>query len=696
MQDKVAIVVVTYKRQQLLAALLGSYLELTVAPWRVVIVDNENSPVTGRVVNAAREEVAAGNTRVPWPEGADTFVYAPQLENTGGSGGFSAGVRIAYELGADWFWLMDDDVEVVPDALAQLAKWMPDHGVVQGSRLDYDGGPFYWQYRFIAPMAIYNPVATAKFDESGFKETNTACFEGGLFSREVVEQIGFPDDRFFIYWDDCIYGYLASKVTDSAVVSDVVLRRTREVRNWEVTGVRQLNSSSDMTRYYIMRNRGYMARYLQLHGDYNPVAYGAGTAASFAKEFIRLAAVDRDSLATGSKRLIAGWKESRKLLHDPTWRPMPKPAYEGDLPETPLVSVIVPIYNVEPYLDQALASVEDQTLRNIEIICVNDGSTDGSPDIIRAHAARDARIRVIDKPNGGYGSAMNCGLDAARGAWVAILEPDDWYDEGMLKDMVEYAATFDGPIDIVRTPYWCIYQVDTSRQHRVSCSYKGLVNPDAQPFKVAGPKAAELLAHHPSIWAALYRRAFLEEHGIRFVEAPGAGWVDNPFLVETHCQANAVVYLDKEYYNYREDTPEKVAAFAGRNPMVLIDRWHDMQDVLERVGMTDEHVKRAQIKRAFMYIGEIVGDDKLALDDVQAAVKRVFERLDDDLVFSDAWVSPEWKRKYAEAKGVQQPETSSVAYAANLAKTGFHRLRVSGVRHTAHITLDYLRRHLVR
>ena len=151
-----------------------------------------------------------------------------------------------------------------------------------------------------------------------------------MFHRDVVSKIGFPDKRFFIYWDDCIYGYLASKVTDSVVVSDVILKRSREVKNWEVTGVRQLNSSSDMTRFYIMRNRGYMARYLKLNGDYNPVGYALGTVLSFAKECIRLISVDRSCFKSGSKRLIAGWKESRRILHDASWAPMPAPASERE------------------------------------------------------------------------------------------------------------------------------------------------------------------------------------------------------------------------------------------------------------------------------------------------------------------------------------------------------------------------------
>lgn len=322
--DKVAIVVVTYKRQQLLAKLFDSLLRLNVAPWRVVLVDNENAKETADLVEQYRARIAAGETAVGWMSGAEALVYVPQEENTGGSGGFSRGVERAYELGAEWFWLMDDDVVVLDDALEKLDKWTHDYGVIQGSRLDYDGGPFYWQYRFIEPLGIYNPVATAKFDDAGVKATNTACFEGGLFKRDVVEKIGLPDFRFFIYWDDCVYGYLASKVTRSAVVEDVILQRTREVRNWEVTGVRQLNSSSDMTRYYIMRNRGYMARYLKLNGDYNPVGFALGTVLSFAKEFIRLAIVDRASFSSGAKRLVAGWRASRELIRDPGWEPMPR------------------------------------------------------------------------------------------------------------------------------------------------------------------------------------------------------------------------------------------------------------------------------------------------------------------------------------------------------------------------------------
>lgn len=321
-----AIVIVTYKRQQLLQTLFDSIVELTVAPWRIVVVDNENSPETAAIVGSFSERV-----RELWGDTDDDLdadgsgtrvVYHPQAENTGGSGGFSAGVEEAYRLGAEWFWVMDDDVAVEPRGLELLDRWTDRYDVIQGQRYDYDGGPFYWQYHFIVPLGIYNPFAKSGFD-GDHKPMNVACFEGGLFKRSVVRQIGLPDRRFFIYWDDAVYGYLASKVCEPILIKDFVLRRTREVKNVAVGTVRQLNSTSDMTRYYIMRNRGYMARYLRENGEYSRVGFGVGTALTFAKEFIRILAVDRGSLKTGTARLAHGWRDARKIYRDPSWEPMP-------------------------------------------------------------------------------------------------------------------------------------------------------------------------------------------------------------------------------------------------------------------------------------------------------------------------------------------------------------------------------------
>ena len=149
-------VVVTYKRQELLTDLFDSILQLTQAPWRIVVVDNENSADTRTMVEQFSERVTGrwGKTIIDGSGNQERVVYLPQDHNGGGAGGFSAGVRKAYELGAKWFWVMDDDVAVEPEGLDLLAKWSDRYQVVQGSRLDYDGGPFYWQYHFLTALGI--------------------------------------------------------------------------------------------------------------------------------------------------------------------------------------------------------------------------------------------------------------------------------------------------------------------------------------------------------------------------------------------------------------------------------------------------------------------------------------------------------------------------------------------------------------
>lgn len=323
--EKLSIVVVTYKRQQLLSVLFDSLLELTTPPWRIVLVDNENSEET----KAMTEEFNVHARKLWGPAdidelgGSDYLHYAPQETNGGGSGGFSAGVKRAYELGTEWFWLMDDDVAVLPDSIDKLSKWTDRFDVIQGRRYDYDGGPFYWQYDFIPKVGFLNPFAPEKFNSEGYLIMNNVCFEGGMFRRRIVERIGIPDPRFFIYWDDAVYGYLASKITTCVLVDEFVLRRTRDIQNWDIAGKRQLNSTSDLNRYHIMRNRGYIAQYFKEHGDYNPLAFGFGTFLTFSKEAVRIAIVDRKNAKSGIKQLRRGWEDARKLMDDQNWQPMP-------------------------------------------------------------------------------------------------------------------------------------------------------------------------------------------------------------------------------------------------------------------------------------------------------------------------------------------------------------------------------------
>ncbi|MBC2890316.1 glycosyltransferase [Gordonibacter massiliensis (ex Traore et al. 2017)] len=354
----------------------------------------------------------------------------------------------------------------------------------------------------------------------------------------------------------------------------------------------------------------------------------------------------------------------------------------------PLISVIVPIYNAAPFLDQCLDSIENQTYPNLEIICLNDGSTDNSLSIMQGHAEADQRITVIDKQNQGYGATCNRGLDEAHGEWVSIIEPDDWIESDMYLSMIACASVFDEPVDIVKTAYWRIWMPDTPQQRKLNCSYRNRIHPPSQPFTIGD--AAHLLTHHPSIWSAIYRASFLKEHGIRFKEIPGAGWADNPFLIETLCQAKAIAYLDEPFYCYREDTPEKAVLFALNNTLLPIDRWNDMMDILERLNVTDERILRAHNSRGFTYLSGIIEEVDLSHDEVRKAAIHMFERMDKDIVLSDPEISPGCKRMFCELLGLPKPKIDYLGYTKGLVGQGIYNLQNTGIMNTLFATVNYL------
>lgn len=361
-----------------------------------------------------------------------------------------------------------------------------------------------------------------------------------------------------------------------------------------------------------------------------------------------------------------------------------------------LVSVIVPIMNAEPFLEQCLNSIEGQTYQNLEIILLNDGSTDNSLSIMQEHAARDSRIIVIDKQNEGYGATCNRGISEAHGEWISVIEPDDWIESGMYADMLAFAAKFEAagtPLDIVKTPYWRIWMPDTPKQRKLNCSYKTRINPPGQPFAIED--AAHLLTHHPSIWSAIYRASFLKEHGIRFKEIPGAGWADNPFLVETLCQTNRIGYFDTPYYCYREETPEKSKAFAHKYTLLPLERWNDMMDVLERLNVT-ERILRAHNSRGFTYLSGIIEEVDLSHKEVYDAAVAMFKRMDVDLVFSDREISPGCKRLFAELREIPCPPIDKTAYIKGLVSQGLYNLKINGITETFHNVKNYLEKRSVR
>ena len=352
-------------------------------------------------------------------------------------------------------------------------------------------------------------------------------------------------------------------------------------------------------------------------------------------------------------------------------------------PDTPapnrLVSVIIPIFNAEPYLDQCLRSIRHQTHASLQIICLNDGSTDRSLETMKRHAIEDNRVLIVDKSNEGYGATCNKGIKLAEGEWISIIEPDDWVDQGMYERMLAYENGFDADCDIVKTPYWRILDPDTPNQRKINCSYRSRIKPKHQPFTVE--EAPHLLRHHPSIWSALYRRTFLSDNGIVFHEIPGAGWADNPFLIDTLCKAKSIVYLDEPFYCYREDPPEKAGAALRKDPELPMRRWKDMHRSISEMGLSSKTVLEELYRRAFTYLDEIeeAGVDEEVLSPMK---KDAFHAMDPAVVLNSKVISPDRKRRFAEMLDLPTPESDSIRWALTMLGEFVYTLRNTGLPHT--------------
>ena len=253
----------------------------------------------------------------------------------------------------------------------------------------------------------------------------------------------------------------------------------------------------------------------------------------------------------------------------------------------PKVSIIIPTYNVEQYLRECLDSVTGQTLRDIEIICVNDGSTDHSLDIIREYEAADPRIVVITGPNGGYGKAMNKGFDASTGEYIGIVEPDDYVAETMYEDLYEIAS--ENRLDLVKADFYRFRRDNESGDMELTLNRLSLHKEDYN--KVFYPcRQPGALIYKMNTWSGIYRREFLLKAGIRHHETPGASFQDNGFQIQTFAFAERGMIVDTPYYRNRRDNPNSSVRNTGK--AYAINAEYDwIRDVLMEHPATWERFK---------------------------------------------------------------------------------------------------------
>ena len=248
------------------------------------------------------------------------------------------------------------------------------------------------------------------------------------------------------------------------------------------------------------------------------------------------------------------------------------------------VSVLVPIYNVEVFLPECLDSLVGQTLKEIEIICINDGSTDASLKIIKKYAKNDKRIIIIDKKNSGYGDSMNIGLTKAVGEYVGIVESDDYIDLDAFEKMYKLAKKYD--LDVVKSNF---YEYVTRKKRDISKSNMFL--PDEENIVLNTREHRHVFYEQPSIWSAIYRREFLNNNDVNFLPSPGASYQDAGFNFKVWAAAKRVMMINRAFLHYRQDNPNSSVKsdgkiYAVKNEYDEVERWLKEHKLYEEYGPT--------------------------------------------------------------------------------------------------------------
>ena len=245
----------------------------------------------------------------------------------------------------------------------------------------------------------------------------------------------------------------------------------------------------------------------------------------------------------------------------------------------PKVSVIVPIYGVEKYLRQCVDSILAQTLKEIEVILVDDGSPDGCPAIVDEYAAKDSRVIAVHQENGGYGRAVNHGIDLAKGEYIGIIESDDWIEPTMYEKL--YRNAEENGSDLVKAQFY-IYNSAKSPADKLFDNRMQTLH-DAPDGVFSIEEWPKLFIYHASIWANLYRAGFLKN--VRLIETRSASYQDFPFMCECYCRAQFISVVKEPLVHYRMEEGQQSSTIRRDERLLLMaDQCMNGREILKRYG----------------------------------------------------------------------------------------------------------------
>lgn len=274
------------------------------------------------------------------------------------------------------------------------------------------------------------------------------------------------------------------------------------------------------------------------------------------------------------------------------------------------ISVIIPVYNTYKELPRCLDSICGQTYKNLEIICVDDGSSDGSEQIVDEYAGRDSRILAIHQPNAGESAARNTGLRAASGDYIAFVDCDDWLDIDMYQDMME--AVQEDNLDLAACGYVMEYD-GYSKAAENERSVSPEVFGRTELFRYVYVRD-QYRAVTSWIWCKLFRRGLIYgENGFDGFDERVRFGADLLFFQKAACKADRIRYLDRAYYHYYQRS-------TSTSHTQKLDIAYEIIDVYQRMiaYFLDNHLEEdivPWLQRFAAYRATLVSEQSIAQGD---------------------------------------------------------------------------------
>lgn len=254
--------------------------------------------------------------------------------------------------------------------------------------------------------------------------------------------------------------------------------------------------------------------------------------------------------------------------------------------DMPKISVILPSLNVAVYINECIESVLAQTLPDIEILCIDAGSTDGTCEIIKQYAAEDSRIRFIRSDKRSYGYQINLGMDLAQGEYLGIVETDDCIVPDMYEELYKAAEEYD--LDYVKANFYTMVTPYEGERYLLEHSLG-----DEGKVISSGYFLEKALSPDVYIWNGIYKLSFLRDAHVRLNESPGAAFQDCGLRYLTDLNLRRGMFLKDYFYRYRRDN----AAASTYNPNFVrynLAEYRHLQKKMAENGLTD------RARKAFM------------------------------------------------------------------------------------------------